>query len=70
MPRRLGRYLDLGPQQVPDQADRLEDTPKALPRLPASCPFCGAPLRSDQVEWIDERRARCAYCGSPVKAGE
>jgi hypothetical protein len=34
--------------------------------LPTSCPKCGAPLRSDEIEWIDQITACCSYCGSVV----
>jgi|YNPBryBLVA2012_1023415.scaffolds.fasta_scaffold00402_10 hypothetical protein len=40
-------------------------TPK--PQLPTHCPSCGAALRPDEVEWLDEVTAECAYCGSPVR---
>jgi hypothetical protein len=36
--------------------------------LPTYCPACGAALRPDEVEWLDELTAECAYCGSPVRA--
>ena len=36
--------------------------------LPVNCPGCGAPLRSDEVEWADELTAECPYCGSAVRA--
>lgn len=36
--------------------------------LPSKCPYCGASLRSDEVEWIDGTSAECAYCGSAVQA--
>jgi hypothetical protein len=36
--------------------------------LPKKCPSCNAPLRSDEVEWIDAQSAECAYCGSVVRA--
>ncbi|HAV77980.1 MAG TPA: hypothetical protein DCX53_11580 [Anaerolineae bacterium] len=36
------------------------------PALPRHCPSCGAPLRPDEVEWLDEVTAECGYCGSPV----
>jgi hypothetical protein len=39
----------------------------AHPPLPTHCPQCGASLRSDEVEWIDEQTAECTYCGSPVR---
>jgi hypothetical protein len=35
--------------------------------LPSHCPFCGGPLRSDEVEWIDPATAECTFCGSPVQ---
>lgn len=35
--------------------------------LPAVCPRCGAPLRSDSVEWIDAASAECDFCGSTIK---
>ena len=37
------------------------------PVLPTHCPHCGAGLRPDEVEWLDEATAECAYCGSPVR---
>lgn len=39
----------------------------ARPILPTSCPGCGAPLRPDEVEWLDDVTAECAYCGSPLR---
>jgi hypothetical protein len=36
------------------------------PSLPTHCPGCGAPLRPDEVDWLDELTAACEYCGSPV----
>ena len=33
--------------------------------LPTHCQGCGAPLRPDEVEWLDETTASCAYCGTP-----
>ena len=36
--------------------------------LPLKCPFCGANVRSDEVEWTDEVHAECDYCGSTLAA--
>jgi hypothetical protein len=36
--------------------------------LPAACPQCGAPVRGDEVEWIDEHSVECAYCGAVIEA--
>jgi hypothetical protein len=38
------------------------------PSLPTHCPSCGAAMRPDEVDWLDERTAECDYCGSPVRA--
>jgi hypothetical protein len=43
-------------------------TPSKLPILPTHCPACGAAVRPDEVEWLDNVTAECAYCGSPVRA--
>lgn len=41
----------------------------ARPRLlPTSCPGCGGPIRSDEVEWIDEATAECPFCGGALRA--
>lgn len=37
------------------------------PQLPSHCPSCGASLRPDENEWLDESTAECGYCGSPVR---
>lgn len=39
-------------------------------RLPSTCPQCGAPLRSDLVEWIDESSAACDFCDSTIYTEE
>ena len=36
-------------------------------KLPSNCCGCGAPVHSDEVEWIDQKTAECVYCGSPVR---
>ena len=41
--------------------------PVKQPMLPMHCPSCGAPVRPDEVEWLDESTAECGYCGSPVR---
>lgn len=48
------------------EAPALE-VPAKRPILPTHCPSCGAPLRRDEVEWLDEITAECGYCGSPVR---
>jgi hypothetical protein len=41
---------------------------KPRPVLPTNCPGCGGPIRSDEVDWVDEVTAECPYCGSAVRA--
>ena len=44
-----------------------QETPVRRPVLPTHCPACGAAVRPDEVEWLDESTAECAYCGSPIR---
>ena len=41
--------------------------PTRKPILPTHCPQCGAALRPDEVEWLDDITAECGYCGSPIR---
>jgi hypothetical protein len=50
-----------------DSRNIPETTPDRKPFLPTHCPSCGAALRPDEVDWLDEITAECAYCGSPVR---
>jgi hypothetical protein len=43
------------------------ETPAQRPVLPTHCPSCGAGIRSDEIEWLDEVTAECAYCGSSIR---
>jgi len=52
---------------VSPSAPALDPSPKK-PVLPTHCPACGAAIRPDEVEWLDESSAECAYCESPVRA--
>jgi hypothetical protein len=40
---------------------------KEKPVLPTHCPSCGAALKPNDVEWLDDVTAECEYCGSPVR---
>jgi hypothetical protein len=48
------------------QATPLEAALKL--HLPAQCPSCLGPVRSDEVDWIDDTSATCSYCGSTLHA--
>ena len=54
----------LGPAAAPASAP----APLTRVRLPTACPQCGGPVRSDEVEWIDEVSAACSYCGAVLAA--
>jgi hypothetical protein len=45
----------------------LSDPARNRPALPTHCPACGAAVRPDEVEWLDDATAECAYCGSPIR---
>src|SRR6185503_3733798 len=47
----------------------LEAKPSSAkkPILPTHCPACGAAVKPDEVEWLDDVTAECGYCGSPVR---
>ncbi len=44
-----------------------QETQVKRPLLHTHCPSCGAAVRPDEVEWLDEVTAECAYCGSPIR---
>lgn len=55
--------------------DRVSSLPKVpggptpvQRHLPTSCPKCGAPLRSDEVEWVDQATVACSYCGTLISS--
>lgn len=52
----------------PNQVVVESQTPKKHAVLPTHCPSCGAAVRPDEVEWLDEVTAECDYCGSPIRA--
>ena len=45
-----------------------EGPPMARWELPARCSACGAPVKPDDVTWLDPQTAECPYCGSVLKA--
>ena len=45
-----------------------EGPPMARQELPAKCSACGAPVKPDDVTWLDPQTAECPYCGSVLKA--
>jgi len=51
------------PQPVTDYASETRRG-----RLPSTCPHCGAPVRSTEVEWIDDQSAECDFCSAILQA--
>ena len=43
-------------------------SPHAAAHLPTSCPQCGAPIRSNEVHWIDDNTAECNYCSASIRS--
>jgi hypothetical protein len=41
--------------------------PMARRELPAKCSACGAPVKPDDVTWLDPQTAECPYCGSVLR---
>ena len=58
----INTFLHSKSPSIEEQSD-----PAKRPILPTHCPQCGAALRPDEVEWLDDSTAECAYCGSPVR---
>ncbi len=54
-------------ENLPDDFSSPDAEEKSRPQLPTNCLGCGAPLRSDEVVWIDEDTAECEFCGSVVR---
>ena len=55
---------------IPEASASETESPEAQakrPVLPTHCPSCGAAVRPDEVEWLDEVTAECDYCGSPIR---
>jgi hypothetical protein len=44
-----------------------QPAPAKRSTLPTHCPSCGAAVKPDEVDWLDDVTAECLYCGSPVR---
>ena len=62
--------------ELPADMDAIENEPqldlktiaRANASLPNQCQKCGAPVRSDEVEWVDDRSAECSFCGNIIQS--
>lgn len=56
---------------IADQAPRVNSEEERQNKiLPVRCPNCGAPVRSDEITWIDELTAECNFCGGMIRLEE
>jgi hypothetical protein len=66
----LQAWLD---KQLAGHEDAIREAKARMSKkvdLPAKCPYCGASVRPDEVNWYDDGSVECAYCGSTVQADE
>jgi len=38
--------------------------------LPTNCTKCGAPIHSNEANWVDENTVECEYCGVLIRSGQ
>jgi hypothetical protein len=50
---------------IPNNLSSAQRQPQG--NLPPACTQCGAPLRSDEIDWVDDRTVECGYCGALIK---
>jgi hypothetical protein len=43
---------------------------KVIFQVPTQCPSCGAPLSSENIDWVGPLQAQCPYCFATVDASE
>jgi len=66
-------------QEAQEIVDYLKQVQSTMPQgsletiphravLPAKCPGCGAPVRPDEVKWLNNVTAECGYCGNTIRA--
>jgi hypothetical protein len=67
------RLAEVPPERRRSPGARLAGWPPAARpvarrgELPARCSACGAPVKPDDVTWLDPQTAECPYCGSVLK---
>jgi hypothetical protein len=69
--QQLSTWISAQRKQQPPAISTTDEAPpkKSDPgRLPRQCPSCGAPVRPNEIEWLDDTTAECAYCGSILQS--
>jgi tetratricopeptide (TPR) repeat protein len=71
----LQREVEMRLAEAPPEArpgrpalSAVEGQAMARRELPAKCSACGAPVKPNDVTWLDRQTAECPYCGSVLKA--
>jgi DNA-directed RNA polymerase subunit RPC12/RpoP len=64
----LFKWMETMRTNHPPSITQVESKESPHRELPLKCPSCGATVRPDEVEWVDEDRAACEYCGSMLAA--
>jgi len=62
-----GRRAPPGARPARPALSAVEGPPMTRRELPAKCLACGAPVKPDDVTWLDPQTAECPYCGSVLK---
>ncbi len=65
----LALQSEFGSQISPLSGTPLSVRPRRSQLLPTNCPQCGAPLRAEQADWVDEDTIQCNYCSSLIRMG-
>lgn len=55
------------PGARPSRWPSFARAPMARRELPGKCSACGAPVKPDDITWLDPYTAECPYCGSVLK---
>lgn len=68
MASRLETWLNkqLEGKPIEETASPFTVPGKPAPKFPEKCPYCGASLKPNEIEWLDQRTVECLYCGSAV----
>jgi hypothetical protein len=64
----LTQWMETMRKDRPSSSELTASEEPTRRTLPLKCPSCGATVRSDEVEWVDEVHAACDYCGSMLAA--
>jgi len=61
------RLTEVPPGRRPPPGARPARSPMTRREMPVKCSACGAPVKPDDVTWLDPQTAECPYCGLVLK---